>query len=236
MNWHLNKDSKVDCICVRGVAITLFLIWCLLTAHIFYLRLVPQVDGVTITRQDPHRLVAQMGPYSVEVTGGNIQPDQIQVSQLKSQVDSALLELDNANSFPFIAKWLLKYDIDVFLRSSQIEDSQKQINSYVSCNGVSATRDIVFSRKSISLEDFQLELKNSLPNILNSCAVNVQNVDNSALPEKYVVDETYGFTVSPALNNYFILLLIVFLGSSAILPILRESIRFFKSGFYYFKE
>jgi hypothetical protein len=236
MNYHLNKDSKVDCMCVRGVAITLFLIWCLLITHIFYIKLVPDVEGIAITRQDPHRLVTKTGPFIVEISGGNIQPNQAQVSQLQSQVDFALSELDNASSFPFIAKWLLKYDINIILKNSQVEGSQKKINSYLSCNGVSATQNMIFSKKNISLQDFQLKVKNSLPEILNSCSESVQNVDNSPLSDNYTVNETYGFTINSTLTNYIILLLIVFLGSSAILPIPRESIKFFKSGFSYFRE
>ncbi len=237
MNYHLNKDAKVDFICVRVVAVTLFLIWCLFITHIFYGELVPKVEGVTITRQDLHRPVAKMGPVTLEITGGNIQPDKTQVSQLQSQIDSTQSELDNANSFPFIVKWLLKYDISVVLKNSQVEGSEKKVNSYLSCNGVSATNNVVHSLKNVSLEDFQLEMKNSLPEILNSCSETVQNIDNSPLPDKnYTVDETYGFTINTTPNNYIILFLIVFLGSCAILPVIREGIKFFKSGFSYFGE
>ena len=219
----------------KVVALLLFLVWCVVLTNVFYEKLVPRTDTLTVSRENKHRVLARQDPFVLEMSGGIITPNQDDVSRLKSEITDFLVEVGNVNSFPFVAKWLLKFDVSLVLKSVSVKDSTLEVTPEVLCNNMLSPDLIVFTQRNIYLQDFRSEIKTSLPEILNSCAVNLSKRDGSPLPDEYVAIESYALTIKPAsYRNHFILSVISVLSSFALLPVLREGVKFCKMGFSYF--
>jgi hypothetical protein len=217
------------------IAVLLFIVWCFWLTNFLYARLTPKTDTLVISRENKHQILARNGPLYIETSGGNIVPNQDETNKTQAEITNFLNEISDANSFPFFAKWMLKFDVSIALKNVKIENSNIQVSAGVACNNISSPNSIIYSKQGIYLQDFLAELKTSLPEILNGCSVSLTGKNGTTLPDVYISKESYSIDIKPVLiNNFFAILIVVILGSFALLPVLREGIRFFTEGFDYF--
>ncbi len=206
-------------------------------SFVFYKKLTPNLDPMLVRRENPHRVIARQGLFVLEKNGGNILANSDDVVLLNSKLSNIVKEHDTINSFPFITKWLLKFKIDIILKNVYIKNLPAKIIPEVVCNNKKSENFVISSERKITIQDYYSKLLTSFPSLLNNCSVNVTSNDGSALPNEYVVIESYGFKIRPVFYiNFSMIFIVVIFGLFALLPLLREGFKFFKNGLDYFKD